>query len=80
MPRYDATGPMGAGPMTGKATGPCGRGVGCGFGRGNRYSGRFTGRYYLTAGEELESLKDEAATIEADLKALREQISEIEGK
>ena len=36
MPRMDMTGPMGAGPMTGRGLGPCGGGqaFGCGRGRG----------------------------------------------
>lgn len=36
MPRMDMTGPMGAGPMTGRGFGPCGggQGFGCGRGRG----------------------------------------------
>ena len=52
MPRFDGTGPMGQGPMTGRGMGPCGgcspfgwrmgfrkgmgRGMGRGFGRGPR--------------------------------------------
>ena len=53
MPRGDATGPMGMGPMTGRAAGNCagfgmpgytnnagGRGFGMGFGRGVGFGGR----------------------------------------
>ncbi len=53
MPRGDATGPMGMGPMTGRAAGNCagfgmpgysnnagGRGFGMGFGRGVSFGGR----------------------------------------
>ncbi|OQB06709.1 MAG: hypothetical protein BWY19_00059 [bacterium ADurb.Bin212] len=86
MPRYDGTGPMGTGPMTGRGMGPCGGGAswGRGFGRGRGlgmgYGERFAGRCYLTAREELDSLKEEAVVMEADLKALKEQISEMEAK
>lgn len=83
MPRLDKTGPEGAGPMTGRRMGPCGRGMGYGrggYGRGMGYGGRYAGRCYLTASEELDSLKEEAVAMEADLKALKEQISEIEAK
>ena len=36
MPRFDGTGPQGAGPITGRGLGPCGAGAGIrrGFGRG----------------------------------------------
>lgn len=57
MPRGDRTGPMGAGPMTGRAAGVCagsaapgiasfgrGRGCGMGFGGGGRGFGRGLGR------------------------------------
>ena len=57
MPRGDRTGPMGAGPMTGRAAGACagsaapgiasfgrGRGCGMGFGGGGRGFGRGLGR------------------------------------
>jgi hypothetical protein len=53
MPRGDRTGPMGMGPMTGRAAGYCtgsetpgyanpapGRGFGMGFGRGRGFAGR----------------------------------------
>ncbi|MGD9974420.1 MAG: DUF5320 domain-containing protein [Desulfatirhabdiaceae bacterium] len=48
MPRGDGTGPMGTGPMTGRAAGYCSGagapiarnpGYGCGFGRGMGYGG-----------------------------------------
>ena len=57
MPRGDRTGPMGMGPMTGRAAGYCagfgmpgyanpapGRGFGMGFGRGRGFGGRGGGR------------------------------------
>lgn len=62
MPRGDRTGPMGAGPMTGRAAGYCvatgapglatiggGRGYGMGFGRG-RGGGRGFGRGFGRGG------------------------------
>lgn len=64
MPRGDGTGPMGIGPMTGRAAGYCagygvpgymnpigGRGFGMGFGRGRRFWGGARGRrnwFYAT--------------------------------
>ncbi len=62
MPRGDRTGPMGAGPMTGRAAGFCagntapgyanfggGRGRGMGFGRGGGF-GRGFGRGWIAPG------------------------------
>ncbi|MFZ2385201.1 MAG: DUF5320 domain-containing protein [Candidatus Omnitrophota bacterium] len=59
MPRFDGTGPMGQGAMTGGGRGYCAvniceagvrQGVGCGFsGRGNRFRGRSRNCFY-TAG------------------------------
>lgn len=79
MPRLDKTGPRGAGPMTGRGLGPCGRGMGYGrgYGRGMGYGGRFARRSFLTPNEELQDLEDEAAAMEADLKALKDQIAEL---
>jgi len=78
MPGFDQTGPRGMGPLTGRGMGACGGGFGCGRGLGRGY-GRFAGRAYLTNTEEVEGLEEEAKYLEADLKALKEKISEIKG-
>jgi wobble nucleotide-excising tRNase len=49
--------------------------MGCGRGYG-----RFAGRAYLSKSEEVDELEDEAKAMEADLKALKERISEIKGE
>ena len=79
MPRFDQTGPAGAGPMTGRGMGPCGGGMRRGFGYGRGF-GRFTGRTYLSRKEEIEDLEDEAKNLEADLGALKERIAEIKSQ
>ena len=56
MPRGDRTGPMGMGPMTGRAAGYCagyvspmpGRGFGMGWGGGRGHGRRWRHRYYAT--------------------------------
>lgn len=84
MPRGDRTGPMGAGPMTGRAAGTCagfaapgtanlgrGRGCGMGFGRGGgggRGFGR--GRVAPVAGAG-------APTSDQELAALKQQATQI---
>lgn len=104
MPGGDRTGPIGAGPMTGRAAGYCagydmpgymnsvlGRGLGRGRGRGwNRGWGRgfgwrfggFGGYMYpvnpVSATMEKEILKNQSAVLEAELKAIKARIDEIE--
>jgi len=105
MPYGDGTGPVGAGPMTGRAAGYCagygmpgymnryagyglGRGRGFGFGRG---WGRGVGRgfrwhgyaypypaYPVSAADEKEILKRQTSALEAELKAMKERLDELE--
>jgi len=81
MPRVDQTGPQGQGPMTGRGFGTCRGGIG--LSRGyccGRGQGRFAGRNYLSSKEEVVDLEDQAKDLEADLKALKERISETRGQ
>lgn len=70
MPRRDGTGPIGEGPMTGRAMGPC-----AGYRRGRR------NRYYATgipgwAVEELDY--DEKEVLQKQLDNLKNQLADIE--
>ena len=76
MPRFDQTGPLGQGPMTGRGLGPCGGGMG--FGRG--YGRGFGCRRFYTQREESEILKDEAEALEQELKAVKERLTELKAK
>lgn len=78
MPALDQTGPTGQGSMTGRGLGPCGGGIGRGFGC-NRGRGKFAGRTYLSKNEEIEELEEEAKILENDLKAVQEKLAEIKG-
>jgi len=75
MPAFDRTGPQGAGPMTGRAMGPCanrrgvGQGFGFGFGRGGR---RGLGRYFC--GNQTWSKTD----MEEYKKALKEELEDVD--
>lgn len=69
MPRFDGTGPNGAGPMTGRGFGPCGVGGRCGV-RGNFGRGF---RRFISPKNELAALEDEEKMLEEELAALREQ-------
>ena len=65
MPRFDGTGPMGQGSMTGRGFGPCVRGMGCGY------------RRFYTEKEESEMLSEEAKALEQELKAIKERLNEF---
>ncbi len=76
MPRLDQTGPMGQGPLTGWGLGRCGRGFGSGRGAGYGYGGRL----YYSKKEERDVLAEDIEALEADLKAAKERLAEIESK
>jgi hypothetical protein len=66
MPRFDGTGPFGAGMGTGRRMGSC-------------YGGRgMYGRRFFSRDEEKEMLKDEISDLENEIKAVKERLSEIE--
>jgi len=67
MPRFDGTGPMGYGPMTGRGMGPCGRGF-----RGN-WGGGYGFRRFISPKNELAALENEEKALEEELAAIREE-------
>jgi hypothetical protein len=93
MPGGNGTGPMGAGPMTGRRMGRCagfagtgfgyGRGIGCGRGRGNRFwAGGFANfpqqvQPTITKEQQLQFLQQEAQNLEEDLKDIKAQIEQL---
>ena len=94
MPRGDRTGPMGAGPMTGRAAGFCagntapgyanfggggGRGFGRGFGRGWGWPVAGVGAP-PTGDQELAVLKQQAQQLQADMELIQSRIQELETK
>ena len=85
MPYQDGTGPSGQGPRTGRGLGPCGagfargRGFGQGFGRG-RFGGYGSYRAPMTNREEREILTDDSKSLEEELKAIKERLSELKAK
>jgi len=82
MPRFDATGPLGFGPGTGRGMGPCGTGMGCGrvcgFGRFWGYNSPYSAR--ITKEEEVEMLNNETKTLEEGLKAIQERLTELKSQ
>ena len=90
MPRYDGTGPLGAGPGTGWGMGPCGAGIGWrrGGGRGRGfgwksfwgYPGPYPYQPQITKKEEKEILEDEVTDLEEELKAIKARLAELKGQ
>ncbi|MCK9375581.1 MAG: DUF5320 domain-containing protein [Syntrophobacterales bacterium] len=102
MPGYDGTGPLGAGPGTGRNQGPCGAGrrrrfgrsmgsEAWGFGRGvydrPRWGRRAFGYGPFGAGSpgsgpasqnEVQSLKEEQASLQNELEAIQRRLAELE--
>ena len=86
MPRFDGTGPAGAGPATGWGRGPCGagmgRGAGMGAGRGfgrRRFWGSYPG-VALEPKQEKGILEDEVAILEEELKATKKRLAGLKGQ
>ena len=82
MPGFDATGPAGYGPGSGRGLGPCGagrayrRGYPMGYGRGFGRGRGFCWNYY--AEPEPLSKEAEKQLLEAELKRLEAEKAEIE--
>ena len=78
MPKLDRTGPSGQGPRTGRGMGNCegGRGIGWGRGYGCGCGGGLFGRMFYTKEEQSELLKERAAMLEEELKAIKEELSD----
>jgi len=55
MPKFDGTGPMGQGQMTGRGLGPCGGGMRRGWGCGG---GGFVFRRFISPKNELADLEN----------------------
>ena len=71
MPKYNGTGPAGAGPMTGRKMGPCAGGTAYGYGCRRQ-------RFNLLGGkEEKEALKNEAELLRQDLDTVNKRLSEL---
>jgi hypothetical protein len=70
MPRFDGTGPMGQGPMTGRGMGPCNTSMGRGFGRGRGM------RMFCPAMQPM-TKEEEKKMLEAEIRYMEEYIKEL---
>lgn len=88
MPRGDGTGPMGAGPRTGRGFGNCqgavrnglGLALGLGLGFGFRRGFRNFWRFNQSSENELTELKKQESALEEGLSKIKEKINELENK
>lgn len=69
MPRYDGTGPMGCGPMTGRGVGPCGYGLKRNWGRG----AEFGFRRFNAPQNQLSALEEEEKILKEELEAIKQE-------
>jgi hypothetical protein len=75
MPKFDKTGPLGRGPLSGQGFGPCGFGLGWRkrFGSGRGMGRYFSWRYPETKEEQIRALDEYK-------KALQEELEDVESE
>ncbi len=83
MPYFDATGPLGYGPMTGMGYGFCGGEYGLGFGRGGRRGrgrglGFGHGPMYYSKKDIKQDLNEYKKSLEEELEAVEAQIKDMD--
>ena len=83
MPRQDKTGPLGAGPMTGRGRGICdgayGPGLGMGRGYGRVMCGWFFRKYQsLPKEDRRDLLKSEAEDLRKELEMVEQELKELD--
>lgn len=71
MPRFDGSGPMGQGPMTGRGLGSCN----AGFSRGGRCRG-FGWRRFFSPQEEKKDLESYREELKAELEVVEKELEE----
>ena len=64
MPKFDQTGPLGEGPLTGRGFGPCKGGSRAGFGRGRRFGRSFYQGTPRTKQETIEDIDKEIGDLQ----------------
>ena len=76
MPRFDKTGPMGYGPMTGRGMGPCNGGLRRGRGLGRGYGWQQVQR--VSDADEKKMLTEYVKDLEEELKVAKEEMTKLE--
>jgi hypothetical protein len=75
MPRFDGTGPLGQGAMTGRGLGPCNGGFRRGCGRGNGFG--YRRQTVLTKDEEKKILEADLKEIDLEKQEIEKRLKEI---
>lgn len=80
MPRFDGTGPLGQGPMTGRGYGPCGLGLGW---RRRFSAGRGLGKYFSwswpqTKEDQKKALVDYKKALEEELEDVEKELADLD--
>lgn len=73
MPGFDGTGPVGAGPGTGRGLGPCGAGMGWRRRWGCYGCGFFGFRRFISPKDRLAALENEEKLLEEELEAVKQE-------
>jgi hypothetical protein len=78
MPGFDKTGPMGAGPLTGRGFGPCGLGLGWRqrFGRGRGLGRYFSWNWPQTKADQAQALKEYQQALQEELEDVDKELKE----
>ena len=79
MPGRDGTGPLGAGPMTGRGAGRCGRGLGRRFGGGHgRGWGGVSSVTEIGTVDEKQMLREQAQMLQVQLDSLKKRVESMD--
>lgn len=71
MPKLDKTGPLGQGPMTGRAMGNCEGARGFGCCRQGRGLGVGFGRFFRSSGNQVQNLQEREKMLTEELEAIK---------
>ncbi len=85
MPNRNGTGPLGAGPLTGRGMGPCGGygrasyggGRGFGFGRGRGWFPFANTNGAISADDEKQALNSQISLLTEEIDAIKKRIEEL---
>jgi len=78
MPKFDQTGPLGEGPLTGRGFGPCKGGSRAGFGRGRRFGRSFYQGTPRTKQETIEGMQEYKKALQEEIEDIDKEIGDLQ--
>ena len=78
MPKFDQTGPLGEGPLTGRGFGPCKGGSRAGFGRGRRFGRGFYQGTPRTKQETIEGMQEYKKALQEEIEDIDKEIGDLQ--